>query len=66
LLHKLNRLLKGQDPEALRVLKTIGTVKGLEKQMEQVEMAIKKYDFEGAVEILEGIDLDRESSVTLQ
>jgi HPt (histidine-containing phosphotransfer) domain-containing protein len=60
LLHELARLLKDQDPEAAGVLRKIGKVKGYEKQMEQLEIAVKRYDFDKAIDILESMGIERQ------
>ncbi len=61
LLNELHALLKAQDLEAMSILKKIGKVRGHEKEMKQLEIAIKKYDFDSAVQILEGMGVDHQT-----
>lgn len=52
LLRELKTLLKDQNPDASNILSQIGILNGYEKQMEQLEKAVKAYDFDAAVEII--------------
>jgi len=61
LLNELHALLKAQDLEAMSILKKIGKVRGHEKEMKQLEIAIKKYDFDSAVQILESMGVDHQT-----
>ncbi len=52
LISRLAGLLKENDPEASNVLKQIGTVKGYEIQLQEIEKSLSKYDFDKAIATL--------------
>jgi PAS domain S-box-containing protein len=56
LLDQLATLLRENDPEATKVLKQIGMIKGYESQMLEVEKNLQKYDFDKALVIFKEIE----------
>jgi two-component system sensor histidine kinase/response regulator len=52
-LHKLKKLLKDQDPDAVKVARELVSVSGYEKEFENLNASVKAYDFDTAMEILE-------------
>jgi len=52
---RLYDLLRNQDAQALKLCEEIGPVEGFEAELEQVGKAIKRYDFDKALELLNEI-----------
>jgi two-component system sensor histidine kinase/response regulator len=55
LLTQLDTLLKKGDSESISIMKKIGDVKGHQKKIEQIRIAIQQYDFDKARSILQTI-----------
>jgi two-component system sensor histidine kinase/response regulator len=62
ILQELKVMLGEQNPEAVAVVKKLGTIKGLEKQLQQLERAVKTYDFDAALEALESLEIESQKT----
>ncbi len=54
---RLKVLLKNQDPAAVAFARELGSVRGYEKEFEQLRIYMKSYDFDAAIEILETVKI---------
>lgn len=54
---RLKTLLINQDPTAVALVRELGTVKGYEREFEQLQNCMNSYDFDKALEILKSINI---------
>jgi two-component system sensor histidine kinase/response regulator len=54
---RLKLLLRNQDPEAVAVARKLGSVKGYEREFEELRNCMKSYDFDTAMGILETVKI---------
>ena len=54
-LGRLRELLKNQDPEAVAVARSLGAIKGYERELEKIQNCMQAYDFDTAIEILDTV-----------
>jgi two-component system sensor histidine kinase/response regulator len=54
---RLKILLKNQDPEAVAVARALGSVRGYEKEFEELRNCMKSYDFDTAIGILDTVKI---------
>ncbi|HWA34747.1 MAG TPA: hypothetical protein VG737_11480, partial [Cyclobacteriaceae bacterium] len=55
---RLKALLRNQDPEAVALARELGSVRGYEKEFEELRNCMKSYDFDAAIGILETVRID--------